>query len=121
MFDISYKKTYNKQRRGERGPKQRYAVFRAELNLKHEEDCKLWCENYCNRKGLNLEDYKIEHEQFPWIMTWEYIIILNRFWPYNLNGFVLRNKNAETLEGLRNNIEIAEKIKIEQEKERKLL
>jgi len=113
MFDLSYRKVYNKGRRGERGPKQRYAVFRAELNLKREEDYESWCENYCNLKGLNLEDYKIEHDKLPWTMTWEYIRIRNRVWPYSFPPYVMRRYNEEELGALRRNIELAERIRDE--------
>jgi hypothetical protein len=123
MFDISYKRIYNKQRRGQRGPKQRYAVFRAELNLKREEEYKISCESYCNRNDLNIEDYKIEDNQFPWAMTWEYISALHKFWPYNFNGencFKFYLGRPSEIEKIKNNIEIAEKLKIEKEEKRKL-
>lgn len=48
MFDLSCRKILNKMRAGERGPKQRYTVFRATLNLKQETVCEEWVKHYCN-------------------------------------------------------------------------
>lgn len=82
MYDLSYKKTRNKGRSGKRGPKQRYAVFRAELNIELEEDYERWSKVLCELNGLNIEDFKIDCPKNTWAQTCEGLKIHLGHWPY---------------------------------------
>ena len=111
MFDLSYRKTMNKRRSWGRGRKKRYAVYRAEANIAIEARNKMLCEDYCERHNLNINDIKIQHPDRPWTMTFEYIKILNRSFPYHLNDYILRYFPQEYIQVLKNNIEIAEQYR----------
>jgi hypothetical protein len=50
-------KIKNKERRGERGPKKRYSVFRAELRPKIEEEDREFMERVRDKKGIPIEKF----------------------------------------------------------------
>ncbi|MGE0569000.1 MAG: hypothetical protein AB7O73_13755 [Bacteroidia bacterium] len=97
MFNLGYSKIRNKRRYGERGPKKRYAVFRAELNKKREKDCEKFSKILCEKHGLNLDDLYIDDPKFPWRQTYEHIKITIKSYPYHKNIFVKRFLSDERL------------------------
>ncbi len=82
MFNLGYNKIRNKGRRGNRGPKQRYAVFRAERNVTQEEHWEWHCKKWCDEKGVNLDEFKVDTKQ-PWRNTWEALMIHAHSRPYS--------------------------------------
>ena len=63
------RKIKNKERCAYRGPKARYAVWRAELNQEWERIYKLRCETICADNGLNIEDFKSSERRNTWEHT----------------------------------------------------
>lgn len=114
MFDLSYDKTLNKRRRGERGKKQRYSVFRANRNIRREQWYEQIVRDYAFNRGQNVEDFFIEDEKVPWRMTWEFIQIMGRRWPYCFGQFVTKVRfNPEEVAVLKKNVEIGDRLKAE--------
>lgn len=64
-----HRKVRNKERQACRGPKQRYAVWRAEHNAKWERICEARCKTYCSDLGINIEDVKSKEERNTWEHT----------------------------------------------------
>ena len=62
-------KTFNKERLGYRGKKQRYAVWRAEYNQKWENTFKQVVEAICSYNNLVVEEHMISHKRTPWEAT----------------------------------------------------
>ena len=56
----------NKERMGYRGPKRRYAVWRAEYNQKWKKVDKECVERICRENGLDADDYLDVHQNNPW-------------------------------------------------------
>lgn len=113
MFDLSNRRSTNKRRWIERGRKKRYSVYQAETNLQIEDNCKRLCRDFCEKHGIDLQRYLIEHKKFPWQMTWEFIKASHKIWPYSMPPFVPRHFSEERLSAMKNNIEIAERLKLE--------
>jgi len=111
LFDLSYQTISNKRRPIERGPKKRYAVYRAEHNANFEVRYEEFCRRWCDRHDEPLEDFKIDHDKFPWRMTWELILTTQRMWPYNR---ALENRHSwysdEAIATLKENLELGDKI-----------
>ena len=107
MFDLSYRKIMNKRRYGRYGPKQRYAVFRAERNIYVEEEEEDWARKICEEKGLDLDNFKINSPRSPWVQTVENLRIYLGWYPYGqryLKGLERRDPERHAI--LLENIEI---------------
>lgn len=64
------RKIKNKRREGFRGPKKRYAVFRAELNRHWELVYEQLVRQLCGDNGLVVEDHMVSDKRIPWECTW---------------------------------------------------
>jgi hypothetical protein len=64
------RKITNKERCASRGPKMRYAVWRAELNKKWECINKSMAEQLCIDHQLNIEDYMSQEKRNTWEHTY---------------------------------------------------
>lgn len=67
------RKIYNKQRMGYRGPKLRYAVWRAQYNEKWEKCDQDLVERICRDNNLSLEEHMVAHERTPWEHTLKHL------------------------------------------------
>lgn len=64
-----FRKIFNKERAGCRGPKMRYNVWRAKHNEYWEAVNKLAVEAACEYHGLNIDDVKVEDRRLTWEKT----------------------------------------------------
>ncbi len=111
MFNLGYYKILNKRRIFIRGKKKRYSVHRAEENILKESNYKIICKKWCEKLGVDIQDYKIEHPKLPWNMTLEYLKILTESFPYTFSRHVLNIYSDEELQILRDNVKIAEEYR----------
>ncbi len=119
MFNLGYNKKLNKRRPYLiRGKKKRYSVYRAELNIKLEDKFKFFCEKICERLQIDISDVQIEHPDFPWAMTNEYLEIITKSYPYKFSRYVLTLYSEEDLEILRENVKIAEEYRKSQDEQK---
>lgn len=65
-----HRKIRNKERVASRGKKQRYAVFRAELNRRWERIFEKLVYQVCDDNKLNVVEHIVEDERIPWEHTW---------------------------------------------------
>ena len=107
MFDLTYKRIRNKSRCGKRGGKQRYSVFRAELNIEDEEYHEMISKFLCDKHDLDLDDFKIDCDRKPWEQTSEHLKIHLSMWPYNKTSlrFLNRRMSDERKQTILRNLE----------------
>lgn len=82
-------KIRNKERCAWRGKKQRYSVWRNELNLKWERCYEQMVVKICNENNLCIWDFYIEHKTRTWTKTFE-----NIFYTHGHRFLSIQNRRA---------------------------
>lgn len=84
------RKIRNKERVGNRGPKKRYSVFRAELNRKWEQIFERLVRQLCQDNDLTVEDHMVADERIPWEHTWRSL--------YRTAGYKLKSRSIRAIQ-----------------------